>query len=215
MPIDHSALKLICPINQIVDCIPGKYRTYSGHCNNVNKPLWGAIYEPMQRSQNPDYSDGVSQPRTGKKGSRLPSARIASRYLFSESRPDHVVCSITIAYWAQFIYEDIAQIGTQQLFYGRDSIPIPCCSSTHPECYNIGTDNDDALFANRNLCMPYSRSFVAPRENCSLGVREQGNMATSFMDGSQIYGNDKDQAANLRSFQNGKTSKKTVKKICF
>uniref|UniRef100_A0AC34GT79 Peroxidase n=1 Tax=Panagrolaimus sp. ES5 TaxID=591445 RepID=A0AC34GT79_9BILA len=203
MSIDRSVLKSVCPVNTIIDCIPGKYRTYSGHCNNVNKPLWGAIYEPMQRLQVPDYSDGVSQPRGGNKGNRLPSARIASRYLFSESRPDHVICSQIIASWAQFVYEDIAQIGSQQLFSGEDSIPIPCCSSTHPECYNIGTDNDDTLFIKRNLCMPYSRSFVAPRENCSLGVREQGNMATSFMDGSQIYGNDKEQATNLRAFQNG------------
>lgn len=86
MSIDNSVLKSVCPVNQIIDCIPGKYRTYSGHCNNVNKPLWGARYEPFQRLQTPDYSDSVSQPRNGKKGNRLPSTRILSRYLFSESR---------------------------------------------------------------------------------------------------------------------------------
>lgn len=58
MPVTHSALKDICPLNLIQDCISGKYRTYSGHCNNVMNPLWGAKYEPMQRLQFPDYSDG-------------------------------------------------------------------------------------------------------------------------------------------------------------
>lgn len=203
MSVAQSALKETCPLNQIVDCIPGKYRTYSGHCNNVNKPLWGAIYEPMQRLQNPEYSDGVSVPRSGSKGNQLPSARIVSKSLFSESRPDHAVCSLVIATWAQFIYEDVAQVGSNHLFVEQESLPIPCCKTTHPECFNIGTDSNDELFKNRGLCMSYTRSIVAPRENCSLGIREQGNLVTSFLDGSQIYGNDKQQAVNLRSFQNG------------
>lgn len=54
--------------------------------------------------------------------------------------------------------------------------------------------------------MSYARSFVAPRENCTLGVREQGNLVTSFLDGSQIYGNDKEQADDLRQFQDGMAS---------
>ena len=208
MSVSQSVLKDVCPVNQIVDCIPGKYRTYSGHCNNVNKPLWGAVYEPMQRLQNPEYADGVSVPRTGSKGKRLPSARIVSKTLFSESRPDHAICSQIIATWAQFVYEDLAQVGSNRLFSGLDSIPISCCQSTHPECFNIGTDNDDEVFRNRGLCMSYARSVVAPRENCSLGVREQANLVTSFLDGSHIYGNDKNQASSLRLFQNGQLKHK-------
>uniref|UniRef100_A0A7E4VCM2 Chorion peroxidase n=1 Tax=Panagrellus redivivus TaxID=6233 RepID=A0A7E4VCM2_PANRE len=203
MPIKNSVIQNACPINTIAECIPGKYRSYSGHCNNVNKPLWGAKYEPMQRLQNPAYSDGVSQPRSGLTSSPLPSPRVLSRKLITESRPNHSVCSLFLAHWAQFIYEDIAQVGSTQLFNGEDRIPIPCCSVSHPECYNIGTDGDDPLFRNRALCMPYSRSFSTPRENCSLGVREQGNMVSSFLDGSNVYGSTKEQAASLRSYQNG------------
>ena len=43
-------------------------------------------------------------------------------------------------------------------------------------------------FAARSHCLSYSRTFVAPREDCNLGAREQANMATSFLDGSHVSG---------------------------
>lgn len=56
--ISGSVLESICPVNVISECVPGKYRTYSGHCNNVAQPFWGAIHEPMQRLKKVAYSDG-------------------------------------------------------------------------------------------------------------------------------------------------------------
>lgn len=109
MPIDDSAVKSVCPLNLIADCIPGKYRTYSGHCNNVRQPLWGAVYEPMQRLQPPEYADGtelagkslqmfagISTPRIAKSGDALPNARKISRELFSAPKAGHNVCSIMV-----------------------------------------------------------------------------------------------------------------------
>lgn len=61
MPIEKTVIESICPINMIADCIPGKFRSYSGHCNNVQKSLWGATYEPFQRLQPPDYFDGMTR----------------------------------------------------------------------------------------------------------------------------------------------------------
>lgn len=57
MPIEKTIIEKICPINTIIDCIPGKFRSYSGHCNNIEEPLWGAVYEPFQRLQPPNYFD--------------------------------------------------------------------------------------------------------------------------------------------------------------
>jgi hypothetical protein len=58
MPINDTVIKKICPLNVIAECIPGKYRSFSGHCNNVDAPLKGATYEPMQRLLPADYEDG-------------------------------------------------------------------------------------------------------------------------------------------------------------
>ncbi|VDM81540.1 unnamed protein product [Strongylus vulgaris] len=59
--LDGSAIKSHCPVYAIEECIAGKYRTYSGHCNNVNHPRYGAVYEPLQRLLPPDYADKVDQ----------------------------------------------------------------------------------------------------------------------------------------------------------
>uniref|UniRef100_A0A1I7WNN3 LAGLIDADG_2 domain-containing protein n=1 Tax=Heterorhabditis bacteriophora TaxID=37862 RepID=A0A1I7WNN3_HETBA len=74
-------------------------KTYSGHCNNVNQPLQGAVYEPLKRLINPDYFDrnfmiylidqklnfktmsGVSAPRRAASSAFLPSAgKVASLF---------------------------------------------------------------------------------------------------------------------------------------
>jgi hypothetical protein len=59
------------------------------------------------------------------------------------------------------------------------------------------------IFSARGQCIPYVRSMTSPRVNCSLGVREQANLVSSFIDGSQIYGNSKEETAQLRTFHDG------------
>lgn len=199
MPLAHSVLKEVCPLNLIQDCIPGKYRTYSGHCNNVMNPLWGAKYEPMQRLQFPDYSDGkdptktpekgyrplgkiktlffwirlksslilthwlclcshpkkpyllgISHPRVSSTGHPLPSPRVLSKKLFTVAQKQHNVCSMMLATWAQFIYEDIAKVGSNRLYNQGDNFALPCCADpSHPECLPIPTEGDDEVFKSR------------------------------------------------------------------
>ncbi|EYC02098.1 hypothetical protein Y032_0102g3482 [Ancylostoma ceylanicum] len=199
--LDGSVIQSHCPSSQIEECIAGKYRTYSGHCNNVNHPQRGAIYEPLRRLLAPDYEDKVSTPRSAKSGTPLPPAtEVAS--LFTPAPRGHATCSMILAQWASFIYDDLAHVASNRLvkegfFTTSRHLPLPCCNPAvdHPECFPIrGRDGK---------CVTYSRSMPTPMENCTLGPRQQGNMVSGYLDASQIYGSTQEIADKLRSFKDG------------
>ncbi|VDK53476.1 unnamed protein product, partial [Cylicostephanus goldi] len=112
--LNGSAIQNLCPVIPIEECIAGKYRTYSGHCNNVIHPQYGAIYEPLSRLLPPDYEDKVSSPRTSKTDKPLPSAAdVAS--LFTPAPRGHATCSMILAQWASFIYDDLAHVASNRI----------------------------------------------------------------------------------------------------
>ncbi|CAD5218330.1 unnamed protein product [Bursaphelenchus okinawaensis] len=207
-PVNNTIIHQICPVNAIAECIPGRYRTYSGHCNNVEHPLWGASYEPMQRLQAPNYADGVSTIRTSSNNRPLASPRLISKMLLIDNvnatSSPHKFCTVMLAQWAQFIYSDLAQLGSTMLFNGQERLPLPCCATTHDECLPIIAAENDVQYKARGQCLQYSRSFTAPRENCNLGPREQANLATSFLDASQLYGRTSEEVKNLREHSDGR-----------
>lgn len=158
MDVSETVLSSVCPVNLITECPPGKFRTFSGHCNNVNNPLWGAAYEPMQRFLKPSYADGelyqreakclltgnvwyigtyseaafqtkachykagydleIGKPRASTNGSPLPSSRVVSQAIFTEPKDGHTLCSMMVAQWAMFIYEDLVHTGATTLYRG-------------------------------------------------------------------------------------------------
>ncbi|CAJ0930875.1 unnamed protein product, partial [Mesorhabditis belari] len=203
-----TTLEKICPLKAIEECKLGKYRTYSGVCNNVERPLWGSINQQMQRLLKADYDDGIAAPRGSTQNDRLPSPLLISD-LFSSPQNVHVSCSIWVSVWSLFILDDLSlpsipflsQGAQKSYFKGESPIPLPCCSNDetlHPECFPIlGNDGE---------CLPYSRSMLSPHSNCSLGSREQMNEVTSFIDGSNIYGSNVDTVNKLRTLKDGKLS---------
>lgn len=42
MDVTNTSLGRGCPLPREAPCPPRKFRAYSGHCNNVQRPLWGA-----------------------------------------------------------------------------------------------------------------------------------------------------------------------------
>lgn len=82
MSLKGSSLLSDCPkgSGKPLTCYPGKYRSYSGHCNNVEFANWGSANSAFARWLAPRYADGVSSPRVSvhSGGSALPSARAIS-----------------------------------------------------------------------------------------------------------------------------------------
>lgn len=120
IPIKNTLIQELCPLSSEEECLKQKFRTVSGFCNNVRQPLWGASYETMQRLIPAVYNDGIGEIRRSViENNELPSARLISRFILSKnSRGDSTDCSLMLAQWAQFIYEDIARIGSNRLFNG-------------------------------------------------------------------------------------------------
>uniref|UniRef100_A0AC35U7B1 Peroxidase n=1 Tax=Rhabditophanes sp. KR3021 TaxID=114890 RepID=A0AC35U7B1_9BILA len=80
-----------------------------------------------------------------------------------------------------------------------------CCNpkSTNLECDPLKISQEDPLYGNFVRCIPHTRTLPSVPKDCKLGQREQANLATSFLDGSVIYGGSEKEYTALRSFQKG------------
>ncbi|KPM04939.1 heme peroxidase-like protein 1 [Sarcoptes scabiei] len=193
------------PIESIV-CYPGQYRSYSGHCNNVEHPDWGCAHQPYRRGLASRYADGVSKVRRSITGSDLPSARDISVAIHQGSESPFAHITTLTSFLGQFIFHDLSHTVQTSGYNGQR---IRCCNIQrsdliHPECYPIRISESDRFMKKLNQkCMEYVRSSPTIRERCSLGPREQINQVSSFLDGSAIYGSSKERALSLRSFRFG------------
>lgn len=126
MPINETILARVCPTIAIDDCVPAsKYRRLSGSCNNVQRPLQGASYEPLQRLLPAAYADAVGTLRVGRDGRPLVSPRRVSRLLFGAGpRIPHRHCSQALAHWALFVYADLVHIASSHLFKGDHHLAV-------------------------------------------------------------------------------------------
>lgn len=148
-----------CPrIGLAFPCFPGKYRSYSGHCNNVQNPDWGSATMGYLRFVGPYYADGVSLPRRTIAGDELPSPREVSltihgsgdAYLLDSGvneEPEHPHVTTLTAFFAEFITHDISHSAQSA---GHRGHRIKCCGVNdemmHPECYPIYFPLDDPVF---------------------------------------------------------------------
>ncbi|XP_071536365.1 uncharacterized protein [Panulirus ornatus] len=174
-------------------CPPSRYRTLDGTCNNPDQPRWGAANTPYLRLLPAWYADGVSSPRASLAGRPLPPASRVSRAVHAGTIHAHAHVSLLAAVWTQYLAHDLSRPLVGQGVRGER---LRCCGpvETHPECFPI-RDHDQ--------CSEYARTAPATTTDCALGVREQLNGATSFLDGSAIYGSSKRESDSLRLFETG------------
>lgn len=162
---------------------PPAFRSLDGSGNNPDHPDWGKAGVPLRREAPPAYADGVAAPA----GPDRPSARVVSNAVMVQDRLVRDPRGLTDMVWAwgQFLDHDLDLTPT-----GSEPLPIPVPPGD-PQFDPQGTGAKT---------LPFRRS--APAEGSA--VREQVNLATSWIDASMVYGSDPLRAAALRTFEGGR-----------
>lgn len=198
-----------CTLAANTECVRNyPYRTADGTCNNLRTPLLGSSSTPMGRYLPAEYSDGIDLPRVnGISGTPLPGARLISTTLHGLSTPEDRDDGLThlTPIFGLFLSTDVANFPT---FPTEDDVQesLDCCTAEDTAiCYPIEIPENDTYFSQfEKRCMPYVRSLAAPLLNCALGSRQQLNLATSYIDVSQIYGSNAETQAELRTMSGGR-----------
>ena len=160
------------------------YRNVNGSCNNLQagQGVWGAAGSELLRMGEANYgADGFSM-RTD-----LPAPRDVSNAVVAQpgSIPNANGVSAMLMQWGQFLDHDIGLTPAQR---GTESAPIAIAPG-------------DPHFTGD---MPFNRSiYAAGTGDSATNPRQQVNVNTAWIDGSQIYGSDAQTALALRTGSGG------------
>ena len=166
-------------------------QAFDGTGNNVANPTWGSIGKPFIRQTPVRYADGIS--KVG--GAALPSPRLISNLVF-QGPVDGIInnrdwTALTYA-WGQFIDHDMTHTAT--------AAPV--------ETMTFAVPQGDAVFDKNSTgskTMSASRSnFDTATGTSTANPRQQVNSLTSFIDGSQVYGETATLASSLREKRGGR-----------
>ncbi|CAF0776314.1 unnamed protein product [Brachionus calyciflorus] len=197
-----TASNEFCPFKTNINCNPNdRFQTFDGSCNNLQQPWLGKTNTPYKRYHKPAYDDKLNSPRSSSVlGGELPNPRAISRLIMSDNSEFDKVMSHITPFFGQFLAHDITSVAISTESSGK-IVDCPC-NNGNPSCMSINfPSNDNAL---RMSCMRFTRSSAAfSTFDCRLGHREQLNLLTSFIDGTQIYGPSTSRSNELRSFQGG------------
>lgn len=179
-------------------CEDSRFRTFDGSCNNLRNPSWGKTFICFRRILPPQYADGVSLPRVSSSGKFLPPPRDISLAIHRHKDRSAQGYTLMVMSFGQFIDHDITLTPISRTV---DNGMINCCplqNSTHPQCLPIVVRENDPFYSRFNQnCINFVRSAMCP--NCLLGPRQQTNQVSSFVDGSHIYGTDRNASMGLRT----------------
>lgn len=156
-----------------------------GTGNNIGNPDLGSAGQAFERWAEVDYADGFASPAGGDRV----SAREVSN-IVNDSPGDienqRGLSDLTWI-WGQFIDHDITLSG-----------------EGHSEAFNIDVPAGDPEFdptGTGEQSIAFERSGY---EVSDEGIREQLNTISAFIDGSVIYGSDRERADALREFEGGR-----------
>ena len=160
-----------------------KYRTFDGTLNNLTYPQFGKSGIPLFREIPAAY--GTSDPKNALGGQNRPTPRAISNKLSNEPEDVHNKRDMAGLFysWGQFLDHDITLTPTNAAEKAPISLP-----------------SDEKIFTSP---IPFSRSAAHPGTGVTT-PREQTNLQTSWVDGSQVYGWTPAIANWLRTFSGGK-----------
>lgn len=137
MDMSRTPLWDECPAHvKHMPCTVERYRTFTGHCNNLKNPSWGAAFTPFVRYLPPVYANGelnllflncilkvyhhwllldrfnsnagIDLPRVSVvDGSPLPSPRLITQAVHRDHDHPQGQLSILLMSWGQFIDHDL------------------------------------------------------------------------------------------------------------
>lgn len=157
---------------------PFEYQSYDGRNNNVDQPDWGAANTALLRIGAPTYADGRSQPTASSTPRAVSNALCRWTNASGEQQPPLSAAKTSDWLW-QFL---------QFVDHELDLTP-----NDPTEPLNIVAPADDPTLPGGTIHMSRSR-FVVDEQ----GVRQQINVISAFVDGSNVYGSSKERALALR-----------------
>ncbi|XP_053562271.1 eosinophil peroxidase [Bombina bombina] len=190
-------------------CQESPYRTITGQCNNRRNPLLGASNTGFTRLLPAEYEDGTTLPRGWTlerpiNGFRLPLSRAVSNSLVRFPNENLTIDSERSLMFMQFGQWTDHDLDLSPETPARSTFleGLDCdhtCVREQP-CFPLGIPPNDPRIRNQSDCIPLFRS--APVCVPGSPVREQINILTSFLDGSQVYGSDWALGTKLRNNSN-------------
>jgi len=170
-----------------------------------------------------DYGDTWGDKlRHSHEGGPLPNARKLSTLLHGQhekgeghSQPLSEQYSQVLMNWGQIMADEVSYTGGN--FPGVGGLePEPCCTKgkarTNPMCGPVPISKEDPFYSKYRKdidCLNFLRSESCP--TCDVDnpdrQREVINMRTSWIDGSGLYGSDKDGVDSHRVYKCGKSCK--------
>lgn len=205
-----------CSFKQNANCDGlTQFRTLSGVCNNLQRPYQGSSQTAFSRILPAAYEDGISKPRSSSVlGGPLPPCRQVSLAMGSTPVFDTTYNNQFVAY-GQFIVHDLT-FALPVTDVGRTPITSCTCSSNDPDrCLVIETPADDPFMSQQKCIATPASAQAFTDQICSLGVKDQLNGNSHYLDLSLTYGSSLETGHGLRTGAHGllKSTKKPWSKM--
>nr|XP_027196599.1 peroxidase-like [Dermatophagoides pteronyssinus] len=193
-----------------IKCRMERFRTYTGHCNNIENPSWGAANTAFVRYLPPVYSNGIDGYRKSViKGRKLPHPRLVTRMVHADFDRPSTDMTILVMSWGQFLDHDLALAMPPRFFIDGHEVEVDCCrlppgQPAHELCEPVQIPPNDPVYGPMGRkCHDFKRSIAGHRPNCALGPRVHVNILTSPIDANFVYGSTRAAAERLRTFRGG------------